>query len=410
MLEIKVNAPPKIGHYHFESTIGAGAFALVMKAHDDLNNITMACKIVPKKRLSTPDLQSRFETEVHIFQQLSHPGIVKLYDLLKDDENYYIFMEYCPHGELFKFIVDHGSLNEVQARFVVREILETLQYVHSKGIAHRDLKPENLLLSETGNIKLSDFGLSKYVGELGLCDTPCGSPCYASPECLSGTKYNAMASDVWSTGVILYAMLTGQLPWTKRNQVQLFQQIRAGQYNIPDKLTDNCKSFIGGLMTVDINNRLTIEEALRHPWMLEDTHYKKPNFFPDMPMVSVKKVDMLFDNSYDDDFSGVASDMVKCNSTEQLTIDSIIRSLNTKKQPSHLIQSSLPELRKKPISVRKKDGQIQQTSISPVNNNASICNGLNSTQKKLENSKTRNPAATRSRLVGVPLTQSRKPF
>jgi serine/threonine protein kinase len=134
------------------------------------------------------------------------------------------------------------------------------------GVTHRDLKPENLLLTQFGHVKISDFGLSRFLGSHGLVSTPCGSPCYASPECLTGLPYDGRTNDCWSVGVILYAMVTGELPWTKRNQQQLFEQIRRGEYTIPTELSQPCRNLIRGLLTVSPALRLTAESALRHPF------------------------------------------------------------------------------------------------------------------------------------------------
>ena len=291
---MNVNVPPKIGHYQIRGTIGQGAFSVVKLAFDERNKQYMACKVVPRSRISSAELEERFQIEIKIFRQLSHPGIVTLYDLLKDELNFYVFMEFCPNGELFQHIVDNGKLTEDEGKVVVYQLFSSLQYIHELGIAHRDLKPENMLLAEDGSIKLSDFGLSRYVGESGLADTPCGSPCYASPECISGNRYNAITSDIWSSGVIIFAMLTGQLPWTKRNQAQLFKQIRKGEYSVPNFLSFECQDFIRGLMTVDIEKRLTIPQALQHPWMQgAEEMVKKVNFVP-KTFVSLKKVDIFF--------------------------------------------------------------------------------------------------------------------
>ena len=205
-------------------------------------------------------------------------------------------MEFCPNGELFSLIVERNHLPEDEAKGFFVQILEALQYIHNNNIAHRDLKPENILLDQTGHIKISDFGLSCAIGPDGLADTPCGSPCYASPEVLSGLPYDPKPSDVWSAGVILFAMLTGQLPWTKRNQSQLFDQIRKGDYTIPDFLSEDCQNFIAGLLCVDVQQRLTIEEALQHPWLAQQP---PTNEVIEIQMpVSLRHVDQFF---YDDE-------------------------------------------------------------------------------------------------------------
>jgi serine/threonine protein kinase len=252
--------------------------------------------VVRRSRLNTPVLQQRFEIEVHIFQQLTHHGIVHLYDLIKDRLNYYIFMEYCPNGELFRLMRDRGPLTEAQSRFVIREIFDALDYCHQQGIAHRDLKPENLLLSATGHVKLSDFGLSKYVGSSGLC----GTPCYASPECLSGEQYNAMASDIWSVGVILYALVSGRLPWTTTNQTKLFAQVRRGEYELPKEASPHCQDFIRRLLTVDAARRMSIADAYRHEWLATDPRPRvRQEEGGPWPWVGVKKADQMFESEED---------------------------------------------------------------------------------------------------------------
>lgn len=296
-----VIAPSEVGPYEFRGTIGEGAFSVVKLAYHKERNEFYACKIVPKSRLVHARLEARFEIEIRINQQLRHPGIVSLIDIFKDNFNFYIVMEFCPGGELFQWIVHHGHLTEEDSRPMIRQILEALAYVHSQNVSHRDLKPENVLISQTGHMKISDFGLSRFVGPDHLARTPCGSPCYASPECVSGRPYDGLKSDVWSVGVILYAMLTGKLPWTKRNQRQLFEQIRAGDYKIPDYVSENAQSLIRGLMTVDCDKRLTIEQAFEHPF-LRDTGAQFCGMSPTMiEYISLKRVDMFFDTDNDEE-------------------------------------------------------------------------------------------------------------
>lgn len=284
--------PPRIGPYVFRGTVGEGAFSIVKLVYHEETHSYYACKIVPKSRIATPSLQARFELEIRINQQLNHPGVAHLFDFFKDEHNFYVIMEFCPNGELLQYIVDHQRLEEDEAKLFVRQILETIQYIHENNITHRDMKPENLLIDAKGNIKLTDFGLSRYIPANNLVDTPCGSPCYASPECISGRPYNGLTTDVWSTGVIVYAMVTGQLPWTKRNQAQLFAQIRKGEYKIPDFVSSNCADFIRGLLTVDPASRLTVEQAFYHPFLAcVGKQFNSTEFYSDVPL---KRIDQFF--------------------------------------------------------------------------------------------------------------------
>lgn len=289
-----VMMPAKIGDYTFRGSIGEGAFSIVKLAYNEITQQYFACKIVPKTRLQHGNLQYRFEEEIRINQQIHHPGVVNIFDILKDNFNYYIMLEFCPNGELFQFIVDRTKLTEDESKPLIIQLLDTLHFIHQMNVAHRDLKPENVLIDKFGRLKISDFGLSSFLDSNGLVKTPCGSPCYASPECVSGKgPYNGVTNDIWSIGVISYAMMTGQLPWTKRNQAQLFNQIQNGQYKIPEFLSEEAQSFIRGLMTVDYTKRLTIPQALDHPFLKNTPRMNFPPLEP-VPVISLRRVDAFF--------------------------------------------------------------------------------------------------------------------
>lgn len=291
--------PNKIADYEIRGTVGEGAFSVVKLAYSPKTKEYYACKVIERIRLKN-NLEHRFECEIRVHQQMHHPGIVNLIDILRDDNFYYVFLEFCPHGELFQYIVDKGRLEENDAKLIIKQILEAMKYIHQMGVSHRDMKPENLLIDQLQHTKISDFGLSRFLDHNGYANTPCGSPCYASPECISGSPYDGRTSDCWSCGVILYAMVTGQLPWTKRNQAQLFDQIRRGEYTIPKFLSQTCRNFISSLMCVDYKRRLTAAQALEHPFLTGVNIPLMSLFSHSMPLISLKKVDNLFNLVEDD--------------------------------------------------------------------------------------------------------------
>ena len=368
-----IKIPNRIGNYQIKGTIGEGAFSVVRLAYDDKHKQYFACKIVPKSRLSSNSLQRRFEEEIRIDQQLHHPGVVSLIDIIQDDFNFYVIMEFCPNGELFQYIVDRSRLTEDEAKPKMKMILDSIRYLHSLRISHRDLKPENILLDQYGQPKLSDFGLSRFVGEDCLVSTPCGSPCYASPECISGQPYNGLTSDVWSCGVVLFAMVTGQLPWTKRNQAQLFEQIRNGEYTIPRFVSQNCYSLLRGLLTVDITKRLTIEQALNHPWFanvpdIELQHYKVTS------SVSLKRVDEYFGKSIS---SLNLTNIQRSPSLLDVGIDFTIREISAGPQKQKILV-------KKKVKKLKKVVRVVPSSASKQ---------IDSDSKKLETQETRSQSS-----------------
>ena len=286
---MSLDIPDSIGDYKFVGCLGQGTFSLVFLVVNCRTGEERACKLIPRIIIEANKLQQKFEAEIRINQQLHHPNIVQCIDLSQDDHNYYIFMEYCKGGTLFNFIENNYVTSEEMAGYCITHILRGLQYLHKLGIAHRDLKPENILIDENGTLKISDFGLSRFVGNNGLVTTPCGSLCYASPECLSGYPYDGRMSDLWSCGVILYASLMKYLPWISSSDEAIHKQIKNGEYKIPSTLSENCQSFIRGLLTVNTSKRLTIEQAFQHPFLknLPDS----PSVSTPLPILSMKKME-----------------------------------------------------------------------------------------------------------------------
>jgi 5'-AMP-activated protein kinase, catalytic alpha subunit len=168
--------------------------------------------------------------EIKILKEIDNPNFVQLYEIIENNERIYLIMEYASGGELFDYIVSKDRLPEREACLLYQQILDGMEYLHSKKIAHRDLKPENLLLNDDKKtIKIVDFGLSNEFEESNpYLTTACGSPCYAAPEMIAGKRYKGVDVDIWSSGVTLYAMLVGYLPFEDPNTVQLYRQIILG--------------------------------------------------------------------------------------------------------------------------------------------------------------------------------------
>ena len=156
--------------------------------------------------------------EIKILKEIDHVNIIQIYEILETNYAIYMIMEYAEGGELFDYIVKKGKLDEKEGAFFYFQLIEGIEFLHSKKIAHRDLKPENLLLDkECKTIKIVDFGLSNIYKDdkdnLIMLKTACGSPCYAAPEMVEGLKYKGFTVDIWSSGITLYAMICGYLPF-----------------------------------------------------------------------------------------------------------------------------------------------------------------------------------------------------
>lgn len=257
--------PPFIGKYNLGQSLGKGSFSIVKEGVDTETHSKFAIKIIPKSNLSTPADIERFEREVSVILKMNHPGIIKIHDFLVDPSFFYLVMEHCAGDTLMNLTAVPGEIHETSSKPLFKQILETVNYIHQQGIAHRDLKLENIMMDAHGCIKIIDFGFSRFANQ--LCSTPCGSPAYASPEVIGGQNYDGKAADMWSCGVILFALVTGELPWRGSNQVQIYKQISTGSFEMPEGVSTLCSDLIKKLLVPEAQMRLTASEALKHPWL-----------------------------------------------------------------------------------------------------------------------------------------------
>ncbi|KAJ0060131.1 hypothetical protein NL108_003979, partial [Boleophthalmus pectinirostris] len=225
----------------------------------------VAIKIVNREKLSESVLM-KVEREIAILKLIEHPHVLKLHDVYENNKYLYLVLEHVSGGELFDYLVKKGRLTPKEARKFFRQIISALDFCHSHSICHRDLKPENLLLDEKNNIRIADFGMaSLQVGD-SLLETSCGSPHYACPEVIRGEKYDGRRADVWSCGVILFALLVGALPFDHDNLRQLLEKVKSGVFHMPHFIPPDCQSLLKGMIEVNPEKRLTLECIQKHPW------------------------------------------------------------------------------------------------------------------------------------------------
>ena len=176
-------------------------------------------------------------------------------------------MENANGGELFDFIVKHTRLQEKKAAKLFAELISGIEYLHKSGVCHRDLKPENLLLDYDNTLKIVDFGLSNLYEKGQTLKTACGSPCYAAPEMIAGKRYHGLQTDIWSSGVVFFAMVAGYLPFEDPKTSNLYKKIMSADYQMPKFLSPECKDFITKILNTDPEKRLTINDIRNHNWM-----------------------------------------------------------------------------------------------------------------------------------------------
>ncbi|XP_026992689.1 serine/threonine-protein kinase BRSK2 isoform X6 [Tachysurus fulvidraco] len=264
-----------VGPYRLEKTLGKGQTGLVKLGIHCVTCQKVAIKIVNREKLSETVLM-KVEREIAILKLIEHPHVLKLHDVYENKKYLYLVLEHVSGGELFDYLVKKGRLTPKEARKFFRQIISALDFCHSHSICHRDLKPENLLLDEKNNIRIADFGMaSLQVGD-SLLETSCGSPHYACPEVIRGEKYDGRKADVWSCGVILFALLVGALPFDDDNLRNLLEKVKLGVFHMPHFIPPDCQNLLRGMIEVNAAKRLTLEQIQKHTWYIGGKNEPEP--------------------------------------------------------------------------------------------------------------------------------------
>ncbi|CAK82370.1 unnamed protein product (macronuclear) [Paramecium tetraurelia] len=305
--------------YQFGQKIGEGTFAQVYIGA--CNDEQVAIKVLQKESLKTDRDKFRVNKEIELLNKVNHPNIVKMKEIVEDEESIYLITEYVSGGELFDYIVEqerqirqYRRLTNGEARHIIRQLINAIEYLHGLGIIHRDLKPENILMRDNGDICLIDFGLSMEVTKGQLLVTACGSPCYAAPEMLEGKNYDGAKTDIWSCGVILYAMLCGYLPFDEENTQNLYDKIKLCQYKIPNSLHKDAKDLLSKIL-VQENQRINIEQIKNHPFLLNDDECQNSN------ELSIEQIEQPIDCQENLDNENQQASLIQSQNQEEDTIE-----------------------------------------------------------------------------------------
>lgn len=254
----------RIGNYVLGQTLGCGTTGKVKLAQNVLDNRKYAVKIIKRDFLDTkPEMSKKIHREIALMSFLDHPHLLKLNEFFESPRHLYIVMEYAPNGELFDYLITRRTCTPEKGMRFFRQIIYGLDYLHSHGFCHRDLKPENILLDGANQLKIGDFGFARWMRS-NVAETSCGSPHYASPEVIRGIKYDGRCADVWSSGVILYTLLSGSLPFDDSSIRNLLAKVKAGEFYMPN-FDPPIQDLIQHILTVDPAQRITIPQIKQHP-------------------------------------------------------------------------------------------------------------------------------------------------
>ncbi|KAL7318455.1 hypothetical protein PS15m_001698 [Mucor circinelloides] len=267
----------KLGPYNLLQTLGEGEFGKVKLGIHIETGQEVAIKLIKKEGSGSDTRINKVEREISVLKTLNHPYIVKLYNVVETEKYIGIILEYASGGELFEYILAHRYLKEKDAKRFFAQLISSVQYMHKRKIVHRDLKLENLLLDKNRNIIVTDFGFANQFASAAddMMATTCGSPCYAAPELVvNAGLYAGSAVDIWSCGVILYAMLCGFLPFDddpsnpdSDNINQLYRYILSTNLMFPSHVGVDARDLLAKMLVPDPARRCSLDYIVKHPWL-----------------------------------------------------------------------------------------------------------------------------------------------
>ncbi|XP_010417266.1 PREDICTED: CBL-interacting serine/threonine-protein kinase 16 [Camelina sativa] len=263
--------------YEIGRLLGTGNFAKVYHGTEISTGDDVAIKVIKKDRaFKRRGMMEQIEREISVMRLLRHPNVVELREVMATKKKIFFVMEYVNGGELFEMIDRDGKLPEDLARKYFQQLISAVDFCHSRGVFHRDIKPENLLLDGEGDLKVSDFGLSALMMPEGLggrrsssddlLHTRCGTPAYVAPEVLRNKGYDGAMADIWSCGIVLYALLAGFLPFIDENVMTLYTKIFKAECEFPPWFSSESKELISRLLVPDPEQRISMSEIKMIPW------------------------------------------------------------------------------------------------------------------------------------------------
>lgn len=276
--------------------------------NDDPHKATLACKIIETSKAPKDFVMKFLPREIDVLIRLNHPHLIHVHSIFQRKTKYYIFMRYSENGDLLGYILKNGCVSENQSRVWMRQLSLGLQYLHELEIVHRDIKCENVLLTANFNVKLSDFGFTRFCVDDDdspiLSETYCGSMSYAAPEILRGKPYLPKPTDLWSLGVVLFVMLNKSMPFDDTRMRKLYEQQMGKKYRFRSRVASiislECKSVVKHLLEPDPGLRHTAVHVLNSDWVAMDSRLTSESlyFYQCNSLVAQKSVCVELDYCY----------------------------------------------------------------------------------------------------------------
>ena len=341
-----------IGEYVVQKKyIGKGTFSKIYYGYHISTKVDVAIKRIKMK--NSRNLRRLITREIEVLRKLDHPNVIKLYDVIYNSNTVFLILEYCKHGD-FSCFLKKRALKEERAKKFIRELAEGMKYLKKHNITHRDLKPQNLLLTDKYNLKITDFGLAKFTEDDKMMQTMCGSPLYMAPEILTYKEYTDKA-DLWSIGVILYEMLTGELPFKGKTIYNIMKQIENKTIKFPKNkypISYEAEQLVNNLLQKDADKRISWNEFFSHSWLY-------PKDISQNIILCIQDKNSLEDNNTTDQEDDLLFDMDDD--------DDIVNIPQPKKEPNNSINDSCTYLFEKNLNKELKEEYFSSNSLKQSN-------------------------------------------
>ena len=288
----KIYPKTKMKFYKYGRLLGKGAFGKVNLCLHTLTGRLVAIKSINKSKITKERQRQKIRIETAIMKALSDSNnIVKIFETYETKKHICIVMEYICAGDLLSYIKKRSKLTENIAKFIFKQIILALKYIHSHNIIHRDIKLDNILIDLDNNIKICDFGVSKKIKKGDIMVEQCGTPAYIAPEILKNRGYEGFGVDIWSAGVVLYTMLSGTVPFKGGDLKELHKLIIEGQFKEIKNISNEANHLLKCLLEVEPKNRIKIQDILVHPWMIDSNlnFFKTQNLFTNAEYILLAK-------------------------------------------------------------------------------------------------------------------------